>query len=135
MSTPTESTLLVTVTGRDVWPFSTYQMFASYRAPVAMAFHRLRFVGERGEGGVEAHDVLAFLAEAADRNRAVARLLAADHEQSRHLGERMLAHLVIDLFVAQVALDPQARALRGCDDLARILIGVLGDGGDHRLQR
>jgi hypothetical protein len=37
----------VTLTGRDAWPFSAYPMFASYRAPAAMEFHRLRFVGER----------------------------------------------------------------------------------------
>ena len=48
-------------------------------------------------------------AEAADRDRALGRFLAPDHEQRRHLGKRMLAHLVIDLLVAQVGLDAQAR--------------------------
>ena len=39
---------------------------------------------------------------------AFGRFLLADHEQRRDLGERVLAHLVIDLLVAQVALDAQA---------------------------
>ena len=47
----------------------------------------------------------------------------------------MLAHLVIDLLVAQVAFDAQvARALRRDDDLARVGICVFGDGDDG-LQR
>ncbi len=37
----------VTITGRDAWPFSAYPMFANYRAPAAVEFHRLCFVGER----------------------------------------------------------------------------------------
>ena len=38
----------VTFTGRDAWPFSAYPMFAHYRAPAAMQFHRLCFIGEQG---------------------------------------------------------------------------------------
>lgn len=37
----------VTFTGHAAWPFSAYPMFADYRDPTVMEFHRLRFVGDR----------------------------------------------------------------------------------------
>ena len=79
--------------------------------------------------------MLAILAEAADRDGALGCLLAADHQQRRHLGERVLAHLVIDRLVAQVARDPQAGALCRRDHLVGIGVGVFGDGGYHGLHR
>jgi len=46
-----------------------------------------------------------------DRHRPVLGLLLADHQQHRDLGEGVLAHLVIDLFlVAQVEFDAQSGA-------------------------
>jgi len=36
-------------TGRDAWPFSSYPMFAEYRARPVLEFHRLRFVGDETE--------------------------------------------------------------------------------------
>ncbi len=47
----------------------------------------------------------------------------------------MLAHLEIDLLVAQVVLDAQAERARGGDHLAGVVVGVVGDGGDDSLQR
>ena len=50
-------------------------------------------------------------AEAAHRDRVLGRLLAADGQQHRNLRQRVLAHLVVDLLVAQIDLDPQPRFL------------------------
>src|SRR5262249_7214176 len=66
---------------------------------------RHRFLGERSERLIERQHGLAVLAEAADRDRALGGFFTADHEQRRHLCERVLAPLVIDLLVAQVVLD------------------------------
>src|SRR3954462_3353833 len=79
--------------------------------------------------------MLSFLAETPDRYRALGGFLAAADQQPGGLSQRVLAYLVIDLFVAQVALDSQSGALCSCDDLLSVAVGVLGDGGDHRLQR
>src|SRR5262245_35030588 len=56
---------------------------------------RHRFVGERGDGGVEFHHLLLLAAEPPQRHGALVRLALADNEQHRDLGERMLAHLVV----------------------------------------
>ena len=96
---------------------------------------RHRFLGERLERRVERHDLLVFLAEAADRDRALGRFLLADHEQDRDLGEGVLAHFVVDLLVAQVAFDAQPKLSCGFDHLARKAVGIRGDGGDDRLHR
>src|SRR3546814_17738474 len=64
----------------------------------------------------ERHDALVVLAEGADRDSALLRLALADDEQVRNLGEAVLAHLIVDLLVAQVALEigrASCRA-RGC---------------------
>ena len=47
----------------------------------------------------------------------------------------MLAHLVIDLLVAEVGLGSETRQLERIQHLRRIGIGVGYDGGDHHLHR
>src|ERR1700681_797014 len=47
----------------------------------------------------------------------------------------MLAHLVIDLLVAQIARRAQASTLRQRYRFAREIVGILRDGGDHGLYR
>ena len=47
----------------------------------------------------------------------------------------MLAHLVVDLFIAQVVSHAQANALGRRHHLAGVGVGVFGDGRDHCLQR
>ena len=75
----------------------------SSRFPHSAEVRRDRFRGKRCDRGIERKHPLFLLAEPADRDGALGRFLAADHQQRRNLGERMLAHLVIDLLVAQVA--------------------------------
>jgi aspartyl-tRNA synthetase len=67
---------------------------------------RHRLAGQRLERGVERHHLLALLAEPADRDQALGGFLLADHQHHRHLGQRVLADLVVDLLVAQIALGP-----------------------------
>src|SRR5688500_11306983 len=59
-------------------------------------------VGQSAERLNEGNHLLVLLAEPPDRNGAFGRLLLAGHQQRRDLGERMLAHLVVDLLVAQI---------------------------------
>ena len=59
----------------------------------------------------------------------------ADDKQDGNLGKRMLAHLVADLLVAQVGLNPQPGRLGRRRDLARIAIGVVGDRRHDPLHR
>jgi hypothetical protein len=47
----------------------------------------------------------------------------------------VFAHLVVDLLVAQIALDPQARRRQLRHDLMRIIVGIGDDRRDHRLHR
>src|SRR3546814_12470827 len=60
----------------------------------------------------ERHDALAVLAEGADRDSALLRLALADDEQVRNLGDAVLAHLIVDLPLSPVALEPDARRLK-----------------------
>src|ERR1700676_1021288 len=90
---------------------------------------------QRGDRFVRRHHLLRLAAEPADRNRVSLGLLLADHEQCRDFRQRVLADLVIDLLVAQIDLDAQARApCRGSDHLG-VLITLRGDGGDDGLDR
>ena len=60
---------------------------------------------------VERHHLLLLAAEAPHRDRALLGLALADHQHHRRLGQRVLAHLVVDLLVAQIDLrraDPPA---------------------------
>ena len=66
----------------------------------------------------------AFLAQTADRNRALGRFFLADHQQDRDLGEGVLAHFVIDFLVAQVAFHAQAEFSRGLDRFVGELIRI-----------
>ena len=52
---------------------------------------------------------MRLLAEAAHRHGALLRLPLADRQDERHLGERVLAHLVADLVTAEIELVPNAR--------------------------
>src|SRR5262249_29169263 len=65
-----------------------------------------RLLGKRSERVIERQRGLAFLAEAADGDRAVGRFLSAAHQQRRPLWEGVPAPLVVDLLVAHIALDP-----------------------------
>ena len=61
--------------------------------------------------------------------------LLADHEQRRNFRQRMFTDLVVDLLVAQVDLDTQARASRSLRDYLGVLVAFRGDRGDDRLDR
>src|SRR3546814_19027956 len=50
----------------------------------------------------ERKNLLLGAAQAAQRDLALLRLPPADHGDHRYLGERMLAHLIVDLLVAQI---------------------------------
>ena len=53
----------------------------------------------------------------------------------RHLSDAMLAHLIIDLLVARVGFDANARRFQLCGHVMRIAIGLGCDRGDHGLDR
>src|SRR5215510_9209729 len=63
------------------------------------------------DGGREFKDLLLVRAQTADRQRVIFHIAPADRNDQRHVGERMLADLVVDLLVAQVRLDAQAPSL------------------------
>ena len=73
-------------------------------------------LGQRCNRLVRAHRRLRVRAQATDGHRILARLLAADGDERRDLRQRVLPHLVVDLLVAQMGLDPQAPLLRLCRD-------------------
>lgn len=74
-----------------------------------------------------------FLAAQAQRHGAFFSFLAADDDNHRNALHRQLADFLVDLLVRQVGV----RANTGCLELqahvARIVIGIRHDGGDHRL--
>src|SRR5258708_34114815 len=47
----------------------------------------------------------------------------------------MLAYLIVDLLVAKICFDAQARAPGGCPYFVAIAVRIGGDRGDHRLRR
>ena len=55
---------------------------------------------------VEGEHLLLLRSEPPHRDRPLLSLALADHEHHRHLGKRVLAHLVIDLLVAEIGLGP-----------------------------
>ena len=73
--------------------------------------------------------------EPADGDRAFLRLPFPDHEQRRHLGQRMFADLVIDLLVARVDLGADAGLRQLRLHLPRIIVDLVDDGRDDRLHR
>src|SRR5512139_1581772 len=83
---------------------------------------RGRFRLEHCQRLSERHHPLALLAKRADCNRAFLGLALADHQQVRDLLQRVLAHLVVDLLVAQVGLDADARGLELRLDVARVVV-------------
>src|SRR5690606_1132688 len=96
---------------------------------------RDRLVRQRGDGRVERDDALLLAAETADRDLALLGLTLADDEQYRDLAQRVLADLVVDLLVAQVAVDAQAGGAKLRDDVERVGVGVRHDRAHHHLQR
>jgi len=69
-------------------------------------------LGQRCNRLVRAHPRLRGRAQVADGHRILARLLAADGQERQDLRQRVLPHLVVDLLVAQIGLDPEAPLLR-----------------------
>src|SRR5579864_5773492 len=82
------------------------------RHPQSLLVWRYGFLGKHLERCIERHGLLLLAAQAADRDRALGGFLLADDEQHRHLRQRVLADLVVDLLVAQIAFDAQPDALR-----------------------
>src|SRR5437660_10074989 len=76
------------------------------REPPQVGRHGL--VDEHRQRALERHHRLLLTAEAPDRHGPFGRLLLADDQQDRDLGERVLADLVVDLLVAKVEFDPQS---------------------------
>ena len=67
-------------------------------------------VGDHRDGFVEAHHLLPILgAETAKRDRALVGLALADDQQQRDLGEADARAPLVDLLVAEVGLDANAR--------------------------
>ena len=87
------------------------------------------------QGFIEPHRRLILRAKAPDRNGAFDGFLLAKDPKDRHLGERMLAHLIGDFFVAKIALDTKPALARRRDHLVSIIVGLLGDRRDDDLQR
>src|SRR6516225_5107606 len=69
------------------------------------------------------------------RNRPVHRLSPPDNQHDRHFREAVLAHLVADLLVAGVELDPEPGRRTFQGDLCRILRGLGSDRRDNHLKR
>src|SRR3954468_22590400 len=102
---------------------------------MAALVRRRRLLDEPHERVLPSCDPLILRTKAPDRDGALGRLLAAEDEQHRHLGERMLANLVVDLLVAQVRRDPQARPAGGARELTRVAVRLRGDRRDDDLHR
>jgi Undecaprenyl-phosphate glucose phosphotransferase len=88
----------------DLYYIDNWSLWLDLRILFLTVFSRRK----RGERRIERHHALLVRAEPAHRHGAFRCFLAPDHEQDRHLGERVLAHLVVDLLVAQVELGAQA---------------------------
>ena len=93
------------------------------------------FRREAVDGLLHRHRLLLLRTEPAHRDGPFDRLALADDEQHRHFGERMFAHLVGDLLVAQIAFDAQPAFAGERDQFTRIIVGLLGDRRDDDLQR
>src|SRR5215210_977879 len=65
----------------------------------ALYIRRCGFVDQRDDGFTGRHHLLPLAAEPSDRNRMRLGFLLADHEERGDFRERMLADLVVDLFV------------------------------------
>ncbi len=94
-----------------------------------------RFIPQKLDRGIKAHRLLLRRAEPAHVHRALLDLALAGNQDHRHLGKRVLAHLVGDLLVAQVALDPKSRIGEPLDDLPGIVVGLRHDRRDDDLHR
>src|SRR3954454_13222508 len=62
---------------------------------------------QSSDGGVERKNFLLFAAQAAQRDAALLGLALTDDQHDRHLRQAVLAHLVVDLLVGGIDLDPQ----------------------------
>src|SRR5690606_9351023 len=69
------------------------------------------------------------------RNHAVLLLAVPDHQQVRHALQRVLANLIADFLVAQIALDPEPLICKGFPDLLDVVGLGIGDVHHHRLDR
>src|SRR5262245_42438477 len=87
------------------------------------------------DGCGERQASLVLCAQAAQRHGALGDLALADREQHRNLREAVLAHLVVDLLVAQIRLGAQARAAELGNDFVRVRIRIRRDRRDDDLQR
>src|SRR5579863_8149025 len=68
---------------------------------------------QSSDGLAEFKEFLIFGAQTPDRDAPVFGFAAADHQQSRYLGEAVLAHLVVNLFVGKIDPDTQPRGRTG----------------------
>ena len=90
-------------------------------------------LGQRCNCLVRAHRRLRVRAQPADGHPILARLLAADGDERKDLRQRVLPHLVVDLPVAQIGLDPQAPLLRLRREGKRKFVGIAGDRANDDL--
>src|ERR1700681_1375909 len=100
-------------------------------------FHirRPRFINQRGQRFVCRHHLLSVASQPPDRNRMRLVFLLADNKKRRDFRQRMFANLVVDLLVAQIDLDAQARAPRRGRDNFRVFVAFRGDRGHDGLDR
>ena len=116
---------------RSAWASAAPTDTATPRAPGFCQIRGHCFGRDCLDRVVEVEHLLLLDAEPPDRNRPLLRLALADHEHHRHLGERVLAHLVVDLLVAEVGLGAQPGAPQRLKHLAGIGVGVGDDRRDH----
>ena len=103
--------------------------------PLPLPFHvgRRGFVLQRRERFLKAQACLRLRTEAADGNGFLFRLLAANDDHHRNLRQRVLAHLVVDFLVAQVAFGFQSQLAQARQNVQRVIVGVGRDRRNNNL--
>ena len=76
-----------------------------------------------------------FLAQRTDGNCALLSFAIANDQQVRDFRERMFAHLVVDLLIAEIASHANTSGFKLGDGLLAIIVSVGRDRRDHSLHR
>src|SRR6516165_4147287 len=122
-------------TGENLRPYRPIRIERSGRSFRPLHVGWCCLFGQRGNRLIRRHHLLCLAAEPAHGDRMGFGFLFADDEQRRDFRQRMLADLVVDLLVAKIDLDSQARVPCGGSNHLGIFIGLGGNRGDHDLRR